>query len=239
MGPTVGKAQSRLSGYVVRITCLVGALLLLITAAGIPSPTAYAKSGDWPTYMANNGRSGFNGAETIINQKSAPNLKVHWKILAGGKVTTQPIEANGLVYWGSWDGLEHATNPSTSKDVWTANLGQSSASCNHLMQGVLSSAAVASVSIGGTKTPVVFVGGGNVNLYALNANTGAVIWHISLGTVPDYFLYGSPAVYNGSVYIGVSSHSDCPLIQGQLVQLKASTGAIQHTFNVVPNGCIG
>src|SRR5438876_3932441 len=29
------------------------------------------------------------------------------------------------------------------------------------------------------------------------------------------------------------------LIQGQLVQLNASTGVVEHTFNVVPSGCTG
>src|SRR6266516_78744 len=47
-------------------------------------------SSDWPTYMANNQRSGFNGAETIINATSAPNLKVHWTAKGGGMVFSQP-----------------------------------------------------------------------------------------------------------------------------------------------------
>lgn len=217
----------------------IAILELLVLSGGQFWGTAYAKSGDWPTYMANNGRSGFNGAETIINPKSAPNLKLHWKIRAAGRVTTQPIVANGLVYWGSWDGLEHATNPTTGTDIWTANLGQSKPNCSKTKHGVLSSAAVTSVAIGGVTTPIVFVGGGNANLYALNANTGAVIWKRALGTVPDYFLYGSPAVYKGSVYIGVASQGDCPLIRGQLIQLNAATGKIKHTFDVVPNGCLG
>jgi polyvinyl alcohol dehydrogenase (cytochrome) len=225
--------------YWMRIVGVVGVLALLLIAAGISKQTTYAKAGDWPTYMGDNSRSGFNAAETIINPTSAHNLKLHWKLKAGGKVTTQPVEANGRIYWGSWDGLEHATNPLTGKDLWTVNLGQTSPTCNHVKHGVLSSAAFASLSIGGVKTPVVFVGGGDANLYALNANTGAIIWHTSLGTVPDHFLYGSPAFYKNSVYIGVSSHGDCPLVQGQLVQLKASTGTIQHTFNVVPAGCTG
>jgi polyvinyl alcohol dehydrogenase (cytochrome) len=41
------------------------------------------------------------------------------------------------------------------------------------------------------------------------------------------------------VYVGVSSLGDCPLVQGKLVQLQASTGVIQHIFNTVPNGCVG
>jgi len=225
--------------YWMRIVGIVGVLALLLIAAGISKQTTYAKAGDWPTYMGNNSRTGYNAAETIINPTSAHNLKLHWKLKAGGMVTAQPVVANGLVYWGSWDGFEHATNPTTGKDVWAVNLGQSSPICDHMKHGVLSSAAFASLSIGGVNTSVVFVGGGNANLYALKASTGATIWHISLGSVPDHFLYGSPAFYKGSVYIGVSSHGDCPLVQGQLVQLRATTGTKLHTFNVVPAGCIG
>ena len=226
--------------YWMRIVGIVGVLALLLIAADITKQTTYATSGDWPTYMGDNSRSGFNAAETIINAASAHNLKLHWKLKAGGKVTTQPVVANGLVYWGSWDGFEHATNPATGKDVWAVNLGQSSPVCSpKTHNGVLSSAAFATLTIGGVKTAAIFVGGGDANLYALNANTGAAIWHISLGSITDHFLYGSPAFYKGSVYIGVSSHGDCPLVQGQLVQLKAATGKILHTFNVVPAGCTG
>ncbi len=45
-------------------------------------------------------------------------------------------------------------------------------------------------------------------------------------------------LYNGSIYIGIASN-DCPLVQGKIFQVNASTGAIQNTFNVVPNGCTG
>ena len=97
--------------------------MLLIVALVIPKPLVYAKTGDWSTYLGNNARSGFNGSETIITSATAPTLKMHWKLNAGAKITTQPVEANNLIYWGSWDGYEHATNPATGKDVWTANLG--------------------------------------------------------------------------------------------------------------------
>jgi hypothetical protein len=42
-----------------------------------------------------------------------------------------------------------------------------------------------------------------------------------------------------SVYVGVSSLGDCPLVQAQVVQLNASSGHIQQVFNVVPTGCTG
>lgn len=78
-------------------------------------------------------------------------------------------------------------------------------------------------------------------MYALNALTGTIIWHDNLGHgVHGYpFIWGSPAVYNGSVYIGLSAIGDCGLTQGKFFQMDLATGTILHTFNVVPDGCTG
>lgn len=43
----------------------------------------------------------------------------------------------------------------------------------------------------------------------------------------------------GSVYVGTASFGDCPLVPGQLVQLATSNGTVQHTFTVMPQGCVG
>lgn len=199
-----------------------------------------ATSGDWPMYLADLGRSGYNSAETLINKTSASNLTLHWKYHSGGSISTQPVVTNGMIYWGSWDGYEHATNLN-GHQVWQTFLGITSVAtgCHPPKAGVASIAAVASVNINGTMTLVDFVGGGDANFYALNALTGAVIWQTSLGTPPATFLWSSPLVYQGSVYMGVSSFGDCPLVQGKLVKMKAATGTIQSTFNNVPDGCIG
>ena len=86
---------------------------------------------------------------------------------------------------------------------------------------------------------VLYVGGGDGKMYALNAATGAVLWSTTLGPSANYFIWSSPAVLGNSVYIGLSSFGDCPLVQGQLIQLNRVTGAVEHTFNTVPNGCTG
>jgi polyvinyl alcohol dehydrogenase (cytochrome) len=153
-------------------------------------------------------------------------------------ITTQPVEANGLIYWGSWDGNEHATNLNGTQ-VWQKGIGYTfDSQCNNTV-GVASTATFKTVSINGTSTPVLFVGGGNATFYALNANTGATLWSTSLGSSPDHFIYSSPAFYKGSIYIGLASFGDCPLVQGLLFKLNAATGAIQHIFSVVPSGCVG
>ena len=231
LGKHVGKWQRQVKHW-----SIIGILAPLLTIFVSTTLTAYAATGDWPTYLFDNGRSGFNSSETIINTTTAPHLKLNWTHTAAGAISTQPVEANNLIYWGSWDaGNEHATNLSNAR-VWTNQLGTTTdTSCNPASAGVASTSTVATIN----GRSMLFVGGGNAHFYALDALTGKIIWNTSLGSSPSHFIWSSPAVYKGSVYIGMASFGDCPLVQGQLVQLNASTGAIQHTYNVVPNGCTG
>ena len=80
---------------------------------------------------------------------------------------------------------------------------------------------------------------GSAEMIALDALSGDILWRSPLGASPNHLIWSSPAVYGGSVYVGVSSFDDCPLVQGKLVKLDASTGALQATFNTVPTGCEG
>ncbi|MDB5059884.1 MAG: hypothetical protein JWO59_3356, partial [Chloroflexi bacterium] len=41
---------------------------------------------------------------------------------------------------------------------------------------------------------------------------------------------------NGYAYIGVASVGDCPLVQGQLLQVSLASHQVIHTFNAVPDG---
>src|SRR5438270_13821400 len=89
------------------------------------SQVAYASAGDWPMYLLGAQRSGFNSSETIINPSTVQNLKLHWAHSVATSISVEPVEvaATGMVYWGSWDGVEHASRQSDGIDAWTANLG--------------------------------------------------------------------------------------------------------------------
>src|SRR2546421_9414349 len=52
---------------VVKCWALIGMFVLLFAMISPLMHPVYAASGDWPTYLMENGRSGYNGAETIIN----------------------------------------------------------------------------------------------------------------------------------------------------------------------------
>ena len=218
----------------------VPATPVVLSPLTLPTPTPSIPQlvpGDWSSYVM--GQGGLNSNETLLTADTAAQLRHFWTYHAQGGISTQPILADGRIYWGSWDGFEHATNLN-GEEVWKTNLGATTdADCDPPSLGIGSTAAVAPFTIRGKTTMVLFVGGGNANFYALNAANGKEIWHIPLGTSPDYFIWSSPIVYKGSVYIGVSSFGDCPGAQGQLVQMDAITGNVQNVFDVVPNGCRG
>jgi hypothetical protein len=141
--------------------------------------------------------------------------------------------------------------------LWKTPLGRttpSDATCGGSI-GVVSTASVATVTVHGDAQPstVLYVGGGGndavgggtAKLLALDATTGAIRWKTVLGTAPATLIFSSPLVYtpagaaHPSVYVGVSSYGDCPLVRGRLVQIDATTGAVEHEFDTVPQTCLG
>lgn len=230
---------------------------------------------DWSTYLYNTTRSGYNGIECQLGASNAPNWQMLWSSKNYLALTAQTVEATvggtERAYMGGWDGYERALPfikyPISPPDpLWSTYLGRSNAICHPYLYGnnpgVASTPTVTMVN----NTPMLFVGGGGdgppstastaqfvhtpgqVDFYALNPVSGAVIWHTPLGSSPEHFIWSSPAVFaptlNGvvqppSIYIGVASTADCPMVRGQLFKLDAATGAIQNVFNVVPNGCTG
>lgn len=219
----------------------VAAVTLVLSGLGLSGAGAQT-SGDWPSYLDNAARTGFNGAETVITPSTAPHLTLKWTDHAGGPISAEPIQVNGVVYYGSWDGHERAVSAATGKQLWSSvSLGQSvNRGCNNpLRVGVANTATVATITVNGTATQAVFVGGGNGAFYALRASTGAVIWKTQLGAPPAHFLWSSPVLYNGSIYEGLSSLIDCPLVRGGIVRLNATTGKIQNELFTVPAGCTG
>ncbi len=212
-----------------------------LAAVEAESSEQFSAADDLTTYGYSDAHENFNPAETNITALTARHLKQKWAHKTGDGITDQPALATignaTIVYWGSWDGYLHATNVSNNQMVWTTFLGQTSdGSCDPPIAGVSSSPTVTTIN----GKLEVLVGGGDANLYALDATTGKVLWKTPFpGSSPSVYIWSSPTVYNGSIYIGSASFGDCPLIQGQLLQLDAISGRLIHQFDTVPNGCTG
>ena len=125
-----------------------------------------------------------------------------WSFQTGGAVLSSPAYDNGIVYVGSNSGYLYAIHAATGVKDWSYG-----------SLGVIDSSPAV---VGG----IVYVGSENDyagSVIALNATTGAVIWH---DTFQGENFPTSPAVANGVVYIGGSTPQT-----GYMYALNASTGA--------------
>lgn len=226
--------MSRTAG---RLLATLGIIAVLVA---LPLTGARAQtSRDWPMYLNNAARTGYAGAEKAITRSTAHKLRMLWTDHVDGAISAQPIQVGGVVYYGSWDGYERAVNAATSTHRWSAFVGQTTnTNCDPPTLGVASTATVATITVRGTATRALFVGGGNGNFYALNASTGAVIWKTPLDTKLHGFLWSSPLLYHGSIYEGLASCGDSRA-RGGITQLNAATGAVRHTLHTAPRGCLG
>src|SRR5215469_4085671 len=103
---------------------LVAAAVVIGVLVGLPITEAQAQtSGNWPTYLDNGARTGYNGGEKIITSSTARKLTRRWVHTTGRPISTQPIRVNGVVYYGSWDGYERAVDAASGAQRWAAFLG--------------------------------------------------------------------------------------------------------------------
>jgi polyvinyl alcohol dehydrogenase (cytochrome) len=224
--------------------------LLLVSATaltGLLWPSAQASSfANWPTYQFQSGHGSYNAAATAITTSSAPGLVRAWQWKPGpptmsgqpgAGLNASPTVYNGRIYIGSKTGDFYAIDEATGAVVWKTFLGfQSKLTCN--AQGIVSTATVMPDPSTGALT--VYVAAPNGIVFALNAADGSVKWQNAVTkqstTVNDYLLWSSPAVADGHVYVGLSSHCDKPLVRAGVVSLDQGSGQLLGTYYSVETG---
>lgn len=188
-------------------------------------------TGSWPAYMFAMNRTGYNNGENTLSRANASQIGLQWNVTLPGPVVASPTEANGVVYVGAWDGNEYALSAATGAMVWSKPtfLGVE----NFSGETSYGEPWLSPLGISAATTVVgnnLYVGAFH-NLYRLNAQTGAIlnnttIYNVSAGTNPVAFglyTWSSPTIYNGNVYIGISSQADHPLVPGGVDMFNATT----------------
>lgn len=217
--------------------CLILVVTSLSAGSSFASPRAprriFDASGDWPTYLYDQARTGANLSETTITATDASTLQLAWKFSLGGIIGASPTVVNGVMYIGSWNGYEYAIDISTQQLLWQQYLGvsiQSKKCYSKTGVGIDSTAAV--------ENNVVYVGGGDGYMYALSAVDGSILWKTLLGN-PPYYNWSSPLLYNNLLYIGLAAFCDPPFVQGKVMALNESDGSIAASISLVPDGQTG
>lgn len=222
-------------GHGLKAKLLISILVLFGLSIVLVPAYASATTDEWTTSLHDNSRTGAS-TDTSFSTSNVSQLVEQWSYATGAPIASQPAIVNGVAYVGSWNGNEYAFNLKTGAVLWSDNLGTTTgeSDCNPQSAGVSSAPTVLN--------GVVYVGGGANYWYALNATTGAVLWDVYTGdssAAGGHYNWSSPLIFNGYAYIGVASLGDCPLVQGQLIKVNISTGAVVSTLNMVPNGQVG
>ena len=208
------------------------------SAMSAPAPAACPALADWPTYGFDLTRNRFNPTEGLINAATVSQLGIQWFFSTGSgtaAVSASPSVVEGVVYVGSWNGTMYALDASSGRPLWTFNINDPNPGDRTGLPGIQSSAAVVD--------GVVYFGAADANVYALDALTGALKWKHSIGdpdtSVEGAHVWSSPAVFDGKVYVGKSSHIDFPCVRGAVIALDAATGGEVWRFDSLPENICG
>jgi polyvinyl alcohol dehydrogenase (cytochrome) len=183
-------------------------------------------AGDWPSYGHDlaNSRDGGSGGPSW---NEVPRLAPVWiHASPDGDYTGTPVVAGGMLVVGSSGGTVSALDAATGAVRWERDFDKP----------INASAAI---DAGVVYIPLVEPGG--PSLVALDAADGHVLWESVLDTQPTGDTYGSPAVWDGKVFMGTSGYfgeqvSEADVqARGSVVALDAATGTrLWKTFTVPP-----
>ncbi|MDX6230543.1 MAG: hypothetical protein QOI76_3933 [Frankiales bacterium] len=215
-----------------------------VVVAIAPASNA-ASSSSWPMFGQNLNNTA--SASTTISSNNINGLKLKWSFTTGGDVSARAAVANGVAYVPDWSGHLYAIKSGSGKLVWSKNI------LSDYLPGVFSPAPSKVVSRTSPfldlSTNTLYVGtqkGGF--LLAINATDGSLKWRTQLDPHPLAIVTASPVVYNGNVYVGLSSLEEaaatdpsypCCSFRGSVMSVNAATGAVNWKLYTVPPGYNG
>jgi polyvinyl alcohol dehydrogenase (cytochrome) len=210
---------------------------LLASAIAISSwQTADAR--DWPMFGGSVENQSSTVGETAISAANVSKLKVKWVAATGGDVSAKAAVVNGVVYFPDWGGNIWALNAATGKAIWHRQL-----TSYGFPTGTVSRTSPAVIN------GIVYIGTQpGASLVALDATTGKLKWKTQIDDNPLAAVTGSPAVFGGKVFVGLSSLEEaaaakkgykCCTFRGSVNAVDAVTGKpVWKTFTA-PEGYTG
>jgi outer membrane protein assembly factor BamB len=162
---------------------------------------------NWAQFHFDSSRRGFNRFENILSRRNAGNLVADWGQPSSGN--SSPVVARGLVFVGSESDLSlHAYNARTGAPAWSRPVG-------YLIGSPTVAAGVVYANVQDAST-------GESGIVAFKAKSGALVWK---KPISDALSFSSPAVANGTVYVGTAVNT----FEGIVYALDASSGATLWT----------
>jgi outer membrane protein assembly factor BamB len=235
------------------------------TPTSTPTPPPTTMTDPWTTYLYDMNHRGYNSKFAAFGPSTASGISKKWSYTTGGSLVDNPAVATinnvntsscsssavPMVFVGSFStGYLYALNATTGVVCWHTFLAKDvNPSPNSLCvttQAIVSAPTVATVSINGVSTQVVYVGSSDIT-FAVNAATGQVIWHTPLagqdiGVFSTTEIWASPTYSptNATLYISTASFCDeVNPVDGGVYALNPATGAILAQHTMLPSNAPG
>jgi polyvinyl alcohol dehydrogenase (cytochrome) len=220
---------------------LIGVLLLLGLSAQNRSPEA--RSGQWRIAGQNLANTWNQPAEHLISPANVNNLSPKWVFTTGGDVSATPTVAGNAVYFPDWGGNLFAVKRQSGDLIWSHKISDYNGVAGSVSR-VSPAVDGSQLIIGDIQSPTLAHNG--ANMISVDRKTGNLRWITKVETHSAAIITGSPVVFDGIVYVGVSSIEEnlaenpafpCCTFRGSVVALDAKTGAILwKTFDMPDNG---
>lgn len=170
-----------------------------------------------------------------LSADQVPHLKLKWAFgfPNGAETWGQPTIAAGRVFVGSDNSYVYSLDAATGCVYWSFQA----------QAAVRTAISIGPVKGQGSAEYAVYFGDGRANAYGVNAATGELLWKAHVEDHPLARITGAPQLYNGRLYVPVSSeeegisinvHYPCCTFRGNVVALDANTGRQIWKSYVIP-----
>jgi polyvinyl alcohol dehydrogenase (cytochrome) len=205
--------------------------------SGVASPSA-ASAQSWQVAGQNIANTRDQAAETVISPSNVSQLAPAWTVTTAGDVTATPTMVSNVLYFPDMGGKLWAVT-SSGQVVWSHPVAG--------YTGITGDVSRDSPAIDGSE---LILGDGwdanklnaGAHVFAVNRVTGKLLWSVKVDNNPASIVTGSPTVYNGVAYVGISSDGGglavqpgCCTFRGAVVALNASTGQVLWKAYTVPS----
>src|SRR6266446_4069544 len=223
------------------VTALIS-VLLLVPALSAQKPSGESRSGQWRIAGQNLNNTWNPTAEHSISPANVKNLTPKWVFTTGGDVSATPTVAGDAVYFPDWGGNLFAVQKDSGHLIWSHKISD--------YNGVAGAISRVSPAVDHDQLIIGDILSSNqvhngANVIAVDRKTGALRWITQVETHAAAVITGSPVVFDGVIYIGVSSVEEglatnpaypCCSFRGSIVALDAKSGGILwKTFDMPDN----
>src|SRR6266516_2906725 len=186
------------------------------------SPAPLPDGDDWTQYRFDVKGTGMN-PEGRISKKNVSQLTRQWSVMPNRAFGSTPAVVNGQVYVTNGNAI-FDIDLQSGETVWRFD------DTPQPHGAITSSVAV------DPATHIAYYGTPDARVYAVNTLTGEEVWDLQIGNDKDgAFIWSSPLLVNGKVYIGLASHDDNPCVRGGVFAFNAATGnVVWKHYTAVP-----